>query len=241
MGKRIIPQRRGKGSLTYKSPSFRFKGRIKHRQYDEKEAHDAVSGKIIDLMHCPGHNAPLAKINYEDGETVLMSAPLNVKVGDKISSGLKADVKVGNTLPLKQIPEGTSIFNIETLPGDGGKLVRTAGTFAKLLTKIGTKIIIQLPSKKQKVLNENCRATIGVIAGTGKKEKPFLKAGKKMHAMRAKNKLYPRTSGVAMNAVDHPFGSGRGRHIGKPKTVSRHAPPGRKVGSISSKRTGKRK
>ncbi len=241
MGKRIIPQRRGRGSPTYRSPSFRFKGKIKHRAYDDKEIKAYVKGKIIDLVHCPGHSAPLAKVNYDSGETILMSAPLSVKVGDEISSGLKAEVKVGNTLPLKQIPEGTSIFNIETLPGDGGKLVRTAGSFAKVLTKVGSRIIIELPSKKQKVLNENCRATIGVIAGTGKKEKPFLKAGKKMHAMRAKNKLYPRTSGVAMNAVDHPFGSGRGRHIGKPKTVSRHAPPGRKVGSISSKRTGKRK
>jgi len=241
MGKRLIQQRRGRGTHTYKSPSHRFKGALKHRLYDKQEKEDLVKGKILDLVHCPGHSAPIARVGFEDKGMIIMAAPENVKVGDEISSGSKAEAKTGNTLPLKNIPEGTSIYNIEALPGDGGKFVRAAGTFARLVTKVGSDIIVQLPSKKQKTFNENCRATIGVIAGSGKKEKPFLKAGKKIHLKRAKNKLYPRTSGVAMNAVDHPFGSGRGRHAGKPKTVSRNAPPGRKVGLISSKRTGKKR
>jgi len=98
-----------------------------------------------------------------------------------------------------------------------------------------------LPSKKQKSFLPECRATIGIISGSGKKEKPFVKAGTRHHLMRAKGKLYPRTSGVAMNAVDHPFGSGRGRHIGKSQIAPRFAPPGRKVGMIRARRTGRRK
>lgn len=239
MGKRIIQQRRGRGTHTYKSPSHRYRGSIKHRRFNPKE--ESVKGKIIDLVNCPGHSAPLAKIKFEDKTEILMAAPENVKVGDIVTSGAKAEINTGNTLVLKNIPEGTVIFNIEAMPGDGGKFVRTAGTFARVVSRKDDKVTIILPSKKQKTLNANCRATIGIIAGSGKKEKPFLKAGKKMHAMRAKNKLYPRTSGVAMNAVDHPFGSGRGRHAGKPLTVSRDAPPGRKVGLISAKKTGKRK
>ncbi|MBU2589729.1 MAG: 50S ribosomal protein L2 [Nanoarchaeota archaeon] len=239
MGKRIISQRSGRGTHTYKSPGHRFKGVIKHRVLNPKE--ELVKGKIIDLINCPGHSAPLAKIKFEDNKEILIAAPEKIKVGDEVTSGNNGEVNVGNTLLLKNIPEGTAIFNIEAMPGDGGKFVRTAGTFAKVITRIGNKVTVQLPSKKQKTLNANCRATIGTIAGGGRKEKPFLKAGKKMHAMRAKNKLYPRTSGVAMNAVDHPFGSGRGRHAGKPLTVSRDAPPGRKVGLIAARRTGKRK
>ena len=131
------------------------------------------------------------------------------------------------------------MFNIEEKVGDGGKYVRSAGSFATVVSKTKNKVAIKMPSKNIKEFNFNCRAGVGILAGAGRKEKPMLKAGKNHFIMKSKNKLYPRTSGVAMNAVDHPFGSGRGRHIGKAKTVSRHAPPGRKVGSVSSKRTGK--
>ncbi|RME55518.1 50S ribosomal protein L2 [Candidatus Woesearchaeota archaeon] len=241
MGKRIITQRRGRGTSTYKSPSHRYKGQIKHRKYDDLEKTGVLFGKIVDLIHCPGHNAPLAAIEFENKEKILISAPEKVKVNDVVASGSAAPVQVGNTLPLKNIPEGTLVYNIENIPGDGGKLVRSSGSAARVLTKVGEKITIMLPSKKVKVLNSNCRATIGMVAGGGRKEKPFLKAGKKMHAMRARNKLYPRTSGVAMNAVDHPFGSGRGRHVGKPKTAPRWAPPGRNVGLLKAKKTGRGK
>ena len=98
-----------------------------------------------------------------------------------------------------------------------------------------------MPSKKEKEFNANCRATIGVVAGGGRLEKPFLKAGKKWHAKRARGKLYPVTSAVAMNAVEHPFGSGRGRHMGKPNVAPRHAPPGRKVGLVRPRRTGRKR
>ena len=115
------------------------------------------------------------------------------------------------------------------------------GTCNFSLYKTKNKVIVQFKSKKTKELNPECRAIVGIAAGGGRLEKPILKAGKRMKMMRAKNKLYPQTSGVAMNAVDHPFGSGRGRHIGKSKVAPRFAPPGRNVGSIRSKRTGAKK
>ena len=240
MGKNLLQQKRGRGSLTYRAPSHRYVGKLEHRPYDEAERQGVVSGRITDFVHCPGHSAPLAKVSY-GREEVLMPAPEKVRVNDEIQSGLNAAVSSGNTLPLKNIPEGTLIFNLELNPGDGGKLVRTAGSFARIVTKAGNKVTIELPSKKQREFMDECRATVGVIAGAGKQEKPYLKAGKKYHAMKARNRMYPRTSGVAMNSVDHPFGCGRGRHVGKPKTCSRFAPPGRKVGLIGARRTGRKR
>ena len=241
MGKRLITQRRGRGTHTYRAPSHRYVGATSHRSYDEIEKEGIITGRILNLINCPGHSAPLAEIEYEGGDRILGLAVIGLNTKQSVSSGAKAKANVGNTLPLKKVPIGTSISNIESQIGDGGKFMRAAGSFAKVLSKQGKKVTIQFKSKKTKVLDENCRATIGVIAGGGKREKPILKAGKKMKMMQAKNKLYPKTSGVAMNAVDHPFGSGRGRHMGKPRTVSRDAPAGRKVGSIAAKRTGKKK
>ncbi|MBI2673357.1 50S ribosomal protein L2 [Candidatus Woesearchaeota archaeon] len=240
MGKNLITQKRGKGSFTYRAHSHRWKGEISHKVYDDAEKKKLVKGIITDLIHCGGHNAPLAEIKYENGESVLIAAPMNIKLNEPIESGVEAAVKEGNTLPLKSIPEGTSICNIESQPGKNA-FCRAAGSFGKVLNKFEDHVVIELPSKKQKSLNPNCRATIGIIAGAGKKDKPFVKAGKKHWATKSKGKLYPRTSGVAMNAVDHPFGSGRGRHIGKPKTAPRFASPGRNVGLIHARKTGRAK
>jgi len=236
MGKRLVQQRRGKGSPTYKSPGFRYKGAVKH----SKDIKD-IKGKIIDILCCPGHSSPLTQVLYENGEEVLMIAPEGIRVGDFVSSGAKSPIKPGNTIPLKNIPEGTLVYNIESLPGDRGKFIRSSGTFGKVLSKAGNNVIVKLPSKKEKTFNSKCRANIGVIAGGGRKEKPFLKAGRKYHAMRAKNKLYPMVAGVSMNAVDHPFGGTSSHSKGRPTQSSRNAPPGRKVGKIAPRRTGRRK
>lgn len=240
MGKRIITQRRGRGTFTYRAPSFRYLGEVKHRNYDEIEKNSAIEGKVTDLVHCPGHSAPLAKIKYSNGDEELLAAPLSIRVNDSVFSGATAPIKPGNTLPLKNIPEGTDVYNIEANPGDGGKFAKASGTAATVVAHTEDKIVVKLPSKKQKLFDPDCRATVGVISGGGRKDKPFVKAGKMWHAMHARGKLYPRTSGVAMNAVDHPFGSGRGRHVGKPKTPPRGAPPGRNVGLIRAKRTGRK-
>lgn len=237
MGKNLIQQARGKGGPTYRAPSFRYAGKAKHSRFSK----DTVKGEIIDLVHCPGHSSPLAKVRYDTGEVSLMLASEGMRVGEFIESGTTAQLESGNTLPLDIIPEGTLIYNIESVPGDGGKFVRASGTFAKLVSRLREGIIVQLPSKKRKTFHPNCRACIGVIAGGGRTEKPFLKAGHRFYKMKARNKLYPNISGCAQNAVDHPFGNARSSRKSKAKPMPRNAPPGRKVGMIAARRTGRRK
>lgn len=241
MGKRLIIQRRGRGTPTYKSASHRFKGRIKYRSYDEQETGGSLKGQVVDIIHDPGRSAPLALVKFENGEKNLILAPESIKINDDISCGISAPIKPGNSLPLGEIPEGTPVYNLETNPGDGGKLVRASGTHASLITHDVGKAIVELPSGELKAFNPRCRATVGVVAGGGRKEKPFLKAGNRYHALKAKGKKNVTVRGVAMNAVDHPHGGGNRQHPGRPTTISRHAPPGRKVGSIAARRTGKRR
>ncbi|MEK6852894.1 MAG: 50S ribosomal protein L2 [Nanoarchaeota archaeon] len=238
MGKRIIQQARGKGSPTYRAKSHRYKGSIKYPSYAAMQ--EVIEGKVERLVNCPGHSAPLALINVQ-GVKFYNAAALNLREGQVIQLGKNAEIKEGNVLPLAQIPDGTSVYNIEIRAGDGGKLIRTAGSSARVIKHTDGGVIILLPSKEEKTLDENARATVGTVAAAGRKEKPIVKAGKMWHMMRARNKLYPRTSAVKMNAVDHPFGSGRGKNVGKPKTPSRFAPPGRKVGLIGARRTGRRR
>src|SRR3989344_3869782 len=233
MGKNLIQQARGKGGPRYRAPSFRYAGTTRYANPQEA----VLSGKIIELIHSQGHSAPLAKVHYENGTCALLQAPEGVKIGDKVEMGDKVEVKNGNIMPLKNIPEGIAIFNIESYPGDGGKFVRTSGGFAKIVTKMKETIVVEMPSAKRKDFLPNCRATIGVIAGSGRTEKPFLKAGTRFFRMKAKNKLWPQVSGNTMNAVDHPFGASRVSK-GGPTQSSRNAPPGRKVGKIAPRRTG---
>ncbi|MBM4240133.1 MAG: 50S ribosomal protein L2 [Euryarchaeota archaeon] len=241
MGKRLKTQRRGRGTPTYKSASHRFKGKIAYRSYDKIEKEGYLKGKVQDIIHDPGRSAPLAQVKYENGEKSLILAPESIKINDEIVCGISAPIKAGNSLPLAEIPEGTPIYNLENNPGDGGKLVRSSGTYASLITHDVDKAVVELPSGELKAFNPFCRATVGVVAGGGRKEKPFLKAGKKHHALKAKGKKSVTVRGVAMNAVNHPHGGGNRQHPGRPTTISRHAPPGRKVGSIAARRTGKRR
>jgi len=237
MGKNLIQQARGKGGPTYRAPSFRYKGKAGLKSQKD----ETILGKIVDLVKCPGHSTPLAAVRYTDGEVCLSLAPEGLRVGDEVQCGGEAEVKLGNTLPLTEIPEGTLIHNIEAQPGDGGKFCRASGGFAKLITKQEKGVLVQLPSKKQKLFQGGCRASIGMLAGGGRTEKPFLKAGNKYHKMRAKNKLYPKVRGVAQNAVDHPFGGTSSSNLGRPQTAPTNAPPGRKVGKIRARRTGRKK
>ncbi len=237
MGKPLIQQKRGKGSVTYRSPSFRFKTDAKLKRLKP----EVVEGTIINFVKCAGHTAPLAEVEYADGELCLMPAPEGVKVGDKVQAGPGADITPGSIVSLRDVPEGTTIFNIESQPGDGGKFCRSSGLSARIVSKTETVAVVLLPSKKQRSFNLNCRATVGIIAGGGRPEKPFLKAGTVYHKKRAKNKLYPRTSAAKMNAVDHPFGNKRSSRKAKQKVMSRFAPPGRKAGKFASKKTGKKK
>ncbi|MFW5990607.1 MAG: 50S ribosomal protein L2 [Candidatus Nanoarchaeia archaeon] len=234
MGKRIISQRRGKGTPAYKSPSHRYTAKPRHPVMSE-----GISGKVIDIVKCVAHSAPLVKIYYENKKIGYNIAPAGVRIGDSISSDKKT-LNNGDTVALKDITEGTFVFNIESQPGDGGKFVRSSGGAAKVVGRQGDKVVVVMPSKRQKTFSALCRATIGVVAGSGRKEKPFVKAGNKHYKMKARNKLWPRTEGVRMNAVDHPYGNSRSSNKGHPTIARKHAPPGAKVGKIRPRRTGKK-
>jgi len=234
MGKRIIPQARGKGGPRYRAPSHRYLGRVEYPPLSLS----GIEGKVVDIMHDPGRSAPVAVIRLEDGKEILHIAPEGIKVGDTIK--FDGEIAVGNVVELGKIPEGTKIFGIESKPGSGPKFCRSSGSFALVVGKAGDKVKIQFPSGKIVELDAKCRATIGIPAGGGRTEKPWVKAGKKYHAMRARGKLFPRTKGVVMSPVDHPFG-GKSKRPRPSRTVSRHAPPGAKVGSIAARRVGKKK
>ncbi len=233
---RLIQQRRGKGSPTYKSPSFKYAGRAKYAQ----DFNELVEGEVVDLIHSRGHNAPLMQIELENGYELLLIAPEGISVGEKVQFGSGADVDEGNVLPLGEIPEGTKIFNLERRHQDGGKFVRSTGSVARVVAQMGDTVVVRLPSKKEIELNPKCRATVGVVAGGGRVEKPFMKAGNKFKAMKSKNNKYPNVSGVSKNAVDHPYG-GSSSDKGKPTIAPKNAPPGRKVGKNRPKRTGKKR
>ena len=236
MGKRIISQRRGRAKGRFNVPSHRFRGDIRYH-------HNVwgLKGVVEDIIHDPGRTAPLAVVKFENKEKIFMLAAEGIKVGDEIQITDNIDaMKPGNVLPVGRISEGMPIYNIELRPGDGGKLVRSGGSMATVVSHSGDTTTIKLPSGQFKTISSSCLATIGVVAGGGRKDKPFMKAGKKYHAMRAKGRLYPVVRGVAMNPVSHPHGGGAHQHVGKPYTIKRGAPPGRKVGSIAARRTGRK-
>ncbi len=233
MGKRIISQRRGRGTSRYRAPSHRYLTAVKYPNVTGSE------GRIEDIVHCPGHSSPLIRVRFEDGTEIFNMAPLGVRVGDAINTK-DTEPAPGSIVCLKDLVEGTLIYNIESVPGDGGKFVRTSGSSAKVVARQGDKIAVIMPSKRTKLFSPSCRATVGTIAGGGRLEKPFVKAGNKFFKMKARNKLWPRSEGVRMNAVDHPYGNSQSSNKGRPTIARKHAPPGAKVGKIRPRRTGRK-
>jgi large subunit ribosomal protein L2 len=203
-----------------------------------KEQKGVIQGQVKDIIHDPGRGSPMVSIKLENGDSYFSVVPEGVYEGQPTQIGDNASVEIGNVIPVGKIPEGTMICNIELSPGDGGKMVRSSGAYATIITHTQDGTIVKLPSKKTRYINDLCRATIGVVSGAGRIEKPFLKAGNKFHLMKAKGHLYPRTRGIAMIAACHPYGSSKkgGRKV---TTVSRNAPPGKKVGLIAARSAGK--
>jgi large subunit ribosomal protein L2 len=235
MGKTIIQQARGHGSFTY---------RVRRRAYRYEINYPGleVQGKfkIISLLNSPAHTAPLVKfvINSKD---YYIPAAQGIYEGQEVEIGSNVTtIAPGNITALKNLPVETHIFNIEIRPGDGGKIGRTSGNSAVVLRNDEKGTTLILASKKEITLNPDCRATIGIVAGQGRKTKPVVTAGKKHHMMKARNKFWPRTSAIKFNAVDHPFGGGRGKRI-KSKIAKNNAPAGAKVGHLHPRRTGVRK
>jgi len=231
MGKNLIQQKRGKGSPTFRAHGFNSAG-------DVKLAFNKTSAVVKDIITSRFHSAPLLEVVYNDGSNGLLIAPEGQRVGDVIQIGA-GDVKIGSSMPLKDMPEGALIYNIEGIPGDGGKFVRGSGTAARISSKAPDKITVILPSKKQHVFHPMCRASMGTVAGGGRLEKPFVKAGNKFHQMKSKNRYWPKMTGAAMNALSHPFGGKRTSRKGRPTIAPKNAPPGRMVGMIRPRQTGR--
>lgn len=198
-----------------------------------------ITGRVVDIVRDAIHSAPLAIIKSDDGKEILQVAAEGLKQGDTITYG--GNFAVGNVVELSKIPEGTRVFAVETYPGSGPKLCRSSGVYAIVLSKSGSKVSLQFSTGRVKEFDERCRVTIGIAAGGGRTDKPWVKVGKKWHAIMAKGaKIYPRSAGVNMTPADHPYG-GKSKRPRPSRTVSRHAPPGKKVGSIAARRVGKRK
>lgn len=240
MGKRLKQQKRGAGSPRYRA-TLRSKADMQYRAYDDLEKTGVLTGKVISFVDDPSRTALLMKVKYENNEKGLLFAPEGIAVGDTVDVGAQGRLILGSVLPLYRIPDGAYIFNLERNPGDGGTLVKAAGSYANIISKEGKIVYVKLPSKTTKVLSNECRAQIGVIAGGGRLEKPMLKAGANYYKLRkAKKRLWPIVRGVHQSAYNHPHG-GKQHHAGKPTTVARGAPAGAKVGHIAARQTGRRK
>ena len=239
MGKRILAQRKGRGGSVFKSPSWRRVGKVRYLPPTETDYTSSIIGKIKLFMHDPGRGCPVALIEFENGIKELVVAAEGTYVGQKIVKGAAAPITTGNILPVEKIPEGTNICNVESKPGDGGKFARSSGTYASVVAHSLERTIIRLPSGKMKSIDPKCRGTIGVVAGGGRTEKPFVTAGRKYHLIKRKAKKWPVVRGKAMVAASHPHGGGSHPKGGTP--VPRSAPPGQKVGHIAPRRTGRKK
>jgi large subunit ribosomal protein L2 len=189
--------------------------RKRYRLIDFKRAKDGVPAKVAAVEYDPNRSARIALLHYRDGEKRYILAPAGIAVGDVVESGEKADIKIGNALPLRAIPLGTVIHNVELRPGEGGKLVRSAGGGAQLMAKEGEYAQVRMPSGEVRKILMNCRATIGQLGNLDHENEVVGKAGRQRH--RGKR---PAVRGVAMNPVDHPHGGGEARSTsGRPPTT----------------------
>src|SRR5919106_4196659 len=236
MGKRTLVRRRGRGGKQFRAIIV---GKIAPSRYPNFKVDELHTGIVMDIIHERGRDAPLAKIKFDNGIYSYVPAPEGTAVGNKMEIGNAANPSPKNVLDLGSIPDGTLICNIEKNAGDGGKLIKAAGSSAIVFSHSSEGVTVKLPSGKFLLINQKCRAMIGAIAGAGRKEKPFLKAGNKSIYMKSRGKLYPHVRGIAQAAVYHPHGGGRHQHIGRQSSVGRTTPPGRKVGIISPKKTGR--
>ncbi|ESO04213.1 hypothetical protein HELRODRAFT_154764 [Helobdella robusta] len=245
MGRVIRSQRKGAAGI-FKAHTKHRKGAAQLRAVDYAERHGYIKGVVKDIIHDPGRGAPLAKVVFRDPyryrlRTETFIAAEGMHTGQFIYCGKKATLQVGNILPLDSLPEGTSVCCLEEKMGDRGRLARTSGNCAVVISHNPEtkRSRVKLPSGAKKLLPSSNRAMVGIVAGGGRMDKPMLKAGRAYHKYKAKRNCWPRVRGVAMNSVEHPHGGGNHQHIGKPSTVARDKSAGRKVGLIAARRTGR--
>ena len=207
------------GRNSYGRITVRHRGggnRRKYRIIDFKRDKFDVEGTVVRIEYDPNRSAYIALIQYTDGEKRYILAPVDLKTGDKVISSAKADIKVGNCLPISEIPVGTIIHNIELYPGKGAQLVRSAGTFAQLMAKEGALAQVRLPSGEVRYVRTNCMAVIGQVGNIEHENIKIGKAGRKRHMG-----WRPTVRGSVMNPVDHPHGGGEGKSpVGRPGPVT---------------------
>ena len=221
----LEPKPKKAGRNTYGRVTARHQGggnKVRYRRIDFRRDKDGVPAKVAHVEYDPNRNARIALLHYKDGEKRYILMPNRVKVGDVIQSGPGADIRPGNALPLRNIPVGTVVHNVELRPGAGGKMARSAGSSVQLVAKEGANATLRLPSGEMRMVPIACRATVGEV---GNAEAELISIGKAGRA-RWKNKR-PSVRGVAMNPVDHPLGGGEGKSSGGRHPVS---PWGKKEG-----------
>lgn len=197
------------GRNSYGRTTSRHRGggaKRKYRIIDFKRNKDGVPGRVAAIEYDPNRTANIALINYADGEKRYILAPVGLKVGDTVESGTDVDIVTGNALPLKFIPVGTTVHNVELKPGKGGQIVRTAGAEAQLMAKEGRFAQLKLPSGEFRLIHLECRATIGQVGNVSHELVTIGKAGRSRHMG-----IRPHVRGSAMNPVDHPHGGGEGK------------------------------
>ena len=211
-------QKRSSGRNAYGRITSRHRGgghKKRYRIIDFRRTKDGVPAKVAAVEYDPNRNARIALLHYVDGEKRYILAPVGIKVGDMLESGPGAEIRVGNALPLRNMPTGTVVHAVELRPGGGAKMGRAAGTEIQLMSKESNMALLRLPSGEMRQVQLDCRATVGQVGNT---EAELVKVGKAGRS-RWKGKR-PQTRGVAMNPVDHPLGGGEGRSSGGRHPVS---------------------
>jgi large subunit ribosomal protein L2 len=228
------PKTGGRNAYGRKTSRHRGGGhKQRYRLVDFKRVKDGVTAKVAAIEYDPNRTCRIALLHYADGEKAYILAPKGLNVGDHVESGHGADIKPGNAMPLRYIPVGTTIHNVELRPGQGGKVGRSAGIAVQLVAKEGDYATLRMPSTEMRRVAIDCRATVGEV---GNAEHELVKIGK---AGRNRWKgVKPQTRGVAMNPVDHPLGGGEGRTSGGRPAVS---PWGKPEGRTRSKKKASQK
>jgi large subunit ribosomal protein L2 len=214
----LEPKARKAGRNTHGRVTSRHQGggnKNRYRKVDFRRNKDGIPAKVAHVEYDPNRNARVALLHYADGEKRYILMPNRVKVGDTLQSGAGADIRPGNALPLRNIPVGTVVHNVELRPGAGGKMARSAGSSVQLIAKEGANATLRLPSGEMRMVPMDCRATVGEVGNAEAELISLGKAGRN----RWKNKR-PHVRGVAMNPVDHPLGGGEGKSSGGRHPVS---------------------
>jgi large subunit ribosomal protein L2 len=243
-GKSKSGGRNSRGRITSRHRGGGAKRR--YRRIDFKRRKDGVPARVATIEYDPNRTCYIALVEYADGEKRYILAPQGLRPGDRVESGERADIRPGNALPLRSIPTGTIVHNVELVPGQGGRLGRAAGSGIQVAAKEGRSVTLRLPSSEMRMVRADCRATVGTLSNAEHQNIKLGKAGRARHKGRR-----PQTRGVAMNPVDHPHGGGEAHHTpgghpvtpwGKPTLGYRTRKKGKKSDAliVRARRRGKR-